>query len=72
MQWFEEGVGPSEIAARLGRDKSTVTRHCVKRLPRLQQGRPANLNDAQVDFLIRRLHQLVVAAKGAIMWPQLY
>ena len=64
MQWFEEGVGPSEIAARLGRDKSTVTRHCVKRLPRLQQGRPANLNDAQVDFLIRRLHQLVVAAKG--------
>ena len=67
MQWFEEGVGPSEIAARLGRDKSTVTRHCVKRLPRLQQGRPTNLNDARVDFLIRRLHQLVVAAKGDIM-----
>lgn len=62
--WFQAGVEPSEIAERLDRDKSTVTRHCVKLVPRQQQGRPRKLSDAQVDFLIRRLHQLVVSAKG--------
>ena len=63
-EWLGEGVEPWEIADRLKRDKSTVTRHCCKQVVRKRQGRPQDLKPEQVDFLIRRLDQMIVAAKG--------
>ena len=63
-KWFAAGVTPADIAERLGRDKSTVTRRCVKMLGRKRQGRKKALSEAQVDFLERRLEQLIVKAKG--------
>ena len=62
--WFEDCVEPSEIAERLGRDKSTITRLCVKMVPRKKQGRKKTLSEAQVDFLEHRLDQLIKKAKG--------
>ena len=63
-KWSDEGVEPAEIADRLGRDKSTVTRHCVKMAPRQKQGRKRSLSEPQVDLLERRLDQLVKKARG--------
>ena len=61
-QWYEDGVRPSEIAARLGRDKSALTRLLVKQVPRKKQGRARLLTKAQVDLLVRRLHEMIVVA----------
>ena len=63
-KWWEEQLEPSEIAERLGRDKSTITRLLVAQVERRKQGRPKALTEAQVDFLVRRLDQLIVSAKG--------
>ena len=64
-RWYnQDHVAPSVIAARLGRDKSVMTRLLVLRAGRKQQGRPKKLSTAKVDFLQRRLHQLIVKADG--------
>ncbi len=61
--WFEKNkLAPSEIAARLGRDKSVMTRLLVKQVPRKKQGRNAKLSKADVDALERRLDDMIVAA----------
>ena len=61
--WYnDEKLPPSQIAKRLGRNKSSLTRLLVKQTKRKPQGRPRALSKAQVDLLEKRLHQLVVKA----------
>ena len=62
QSWYKDGVSPSEIATRLGRNKSSLTRLLVKKVERKRQGRPFALTMAKIDFLERRLHQLIVKA----------
>ena len=57
--WYENGDSCSEIADKLGRDKSAVTRLLVKQVPRQKQGRPPQLPQAKVQFVRRKLGQLV-------------
>lgn len=57
--WYDQDVSPSEIAERLGRSKSTLTRLLVKRAARTFQGRRPCLSPAQIDFLVRRLDEMV-------------
>ena len=61
--WYEEGVVPSEIAEWLDRDKSVITRHVVQKLPRKKQGRKPALTEAQIDFLVRRLEEMIKTAR---------
>lgn len=65
-EWYKKGKGkaPSEIATLLGRDKSVLTRLLVKQVPRKKQGRPLGLTGSQVDFLVRRLDEMIVKANG--------
>ena len=58
-QWYAEDVAASDIAERLGRDKSTITRLVVQQVERRSLGRRASLTPAQVDFLARRLDELI-------------
>ena len=59
-KWYEKDkLKPSEIAERLGRDKSALTRLLVLQSPRKQQGRKPLLTEAQIDFLARRLDEMV-------------
>ena len=60
-RWYTEHVPPSEIAKRLGRSKSTITRHVIKKLPRKAQGRPPVLTEAQVDYLVITLDKMIRA-----------
>ena len=61
--WYgKDKIPPSEIAARLGRDKSALTRLLVKQAPRKKQGAPPKLTEAKIDFLVKRLHELIVKA----------
>ena len=60
--WYDEGVAPSEIAERLGRSKSVLTRLLVQQVPRKKQGRPHKLKQAQVNQLKRTLNSLVKKA----------
>ena len=65
LKWYEEeGLKPSECAARLGRDKSTLTRRLVKQTALKKQGRKQTLTEAEVDFLEKRLDELIRKAKG--------
>ena len=58
-------VPPSEIAARLGRDKSTVTRRLGHRAkPLVKQGRKAIVTDEQMDEFEKRLDEMIVKAAG--------
>ena len=52
-------MGSSEIATRLPRDKSTMTRLLVKQKPRPEQGRKPVLTKADIDFLEKRLRDLI-------------
>jgi transposase len=62
-KWYEEdNLAPSDIADRLGRNKSNVTRLLVLQAPRKKQGAPKKLTKAKVDFLVNRLDELVVKA----------
>ena len=61
-QWYDDGDPCSEIADKLGRDKSVITRLLVKQVPRLQQGRPTALTKGNIAFMKRKLAQLVKAA----------
>ena len=64
-KWYVEGKKkPGDIAVLLGRDKSTLTRTLVKQVPQKKQGRPRALSKADVDFLGRRLHELIVKSMG--------
>ena len=62
--YFDENKKPADIAGLLGRDKSTLTRILVKQVPRKKQGRPRVLSEADIDFLERRLHELIVKSMG--------
>ena len=64
MWYNEDGVAPSEIARRLRRTKSTITRAVVQELPRGGRGRKRVLSDAAVDATIKRLERLVGEAGG--------
>ena len=61
--WYEKDkVSPAEIALRLDRSKSSLTQLLVQQLPRTPQGAPRKLSEAKVDFLVKRLDELVVKA----------
>jgi hypothetical protein len=64
-KWYkEEKLKPSEIAKRLGRDKSVMTRLLVKRVTRKKQGRNPVLTDSEVEFLEKRLDEMIIKADG--------
>ena len=63
-RWYREHAAPSEIAKRLGRSKSTITRHAIKKLPHRAQGRPPALTEAQVDYLVVSLDKMIRARKA--------
>ena len=61
--WYnDDQLPPSQIAKRLGRNKSSLTRLLVKQTKRKPQGRRRALSKARVDVLEKRLHKLVVKA----------
>ena len=62
--WYDAGETPAEIAERLSRNKSAMTRLLCKQAPRKPRGRPPLLAKAQVDLLQRRLHELIVKGNG--------
>ena len=63
--WYAvDGESPREIARRLGRDKSTLTRLLVKRTPRKSQGRRSVLSTGQVDRIEAKLREKVAKAAG--------
>lgn len=64
QRWYREHVAPAEIARRLGRNKSTITRHVIKKVPRRAQGRPPALTEAQVDYLVVTLDKMIRARKA--------
>jgi len=65
--WYDANVPPAEIAERLGRSKSTLTRLLVQCVARRSQGRRPSLSRAQIDFLVRRLDELVRRSKKRYM-----
>ena len=63
--WYhDDDVVPSEIARRLRRNKSTITRAVVQELPRGGRGRKRMLSEAQVDATIKCLERLVDEASA--------
>ena len=63
QMWYkEDGKQPSEIAALLHRNKSTITRRLVKKLPLKKQGRKKLLSESQVLALKKKLDQMVKKA----------
>lgn len=64
-RWYvEEELAPSDIARRLGRNKSTLTRLLVKRVARKTLGRKRALSAGVVDRLTRTLARLQQQADG--------
>ena len=64
-KWVVEEVAPSEIAERLGRNKSTITRKIKsRRFAGKKTGRKLLLSEAQVDSLEKRLMSMVKEANG--------
>ena len=49
----------------MGRDKSTITRFCVKQLPRKKLGRKPALTTEAIDILERTLREMIATADGA-------
>ena len=62
MWYIEDHLEPPGIADRLKRDKSVITQLLAKQTPRLQQGAPPRMTSAHVDFLAKRLDEMVVKA----------
>ena len=61
--WYEEDdMPPMEIADLLRRDKSTITRHVVKRVEPKRDGRPRRLSSAEVDSLVEFLGKMIKKA----------
>ena len=58
----DEGLAPSAIALRLGRDKTTINR--LFRRVRKKRGRHRLLTDVQVDALIAKLKDMIKISKG--------
>ena len=64
-EWYvQDSIAPSEIASRLKRDKSTITRFLNMRKPRKKLGRTAKLTEAQIDALESKLTELIDKAAG--------
>ena len=64
-KWYlEDGERPSEIARRLSRDKSTLTRLLVQRKPQRTQGRKTTLTPVVVDKLLHKLETMIRKADG--------
>lgn len=63
-QWHVDGESTAEIAERLGRNQSSITRLLVKRLPRKKQGRKSVLQKAAVDKLEAKLQSMILKADG--------
>ena len=61
-RYVEDGESPKEIARRLGRSKSTLTRLLVQRRARKSQGRKMTLSNAAVDKLQKKLEGMIVKA----------
>ena len=63
QQWYDEdGKSPLEISELLRRDKSTITRHLVKRTPKKRDGRPRSLTASDVDALESLLVSMIKRA----------
>ena len=63
QMWYnDDEKAPSEIAALLHRDQSTITRHLVKELPVKKQGRPQALTEEQVEKLKTKLEAMIKKA----------
>ena len=63
--WYEEDdLSPAEIARRLRRNKSTLTRLLVKDVNAVGRVRKRCLSDADVDALIKHLEEMVDASEG--------
>ena len=63
-QLYAKDMDPSEIAALLGRDKSTLTRRLCLRKPLTKQGPRTSITEAQVDKVEKRLDEMIVKANG--------
>ena len=64
-KWYvEDSESPREIARRLGRSKSTLTRLLIQRKARQRQGRKMALGNAAVDKLQKKLEDMIVKADG--------
>ena len=63
--WYsQDNVAPSDIATRLKRDKSTLTRLLCKRAERKPQGRKRSLKESQVTSLANKLDGMIKKAAG--------
>ena len=63
--WYsEDNEAPSEIARRLRRAKSTITRAVVQELPHGSRGRKHVLSEAEVDATIKCVERMVDEARG--------
>ena len=61
--WYDEdGKAPLEISQLLRRDKSTITRHVVKRTHQKRDGRPRALTESEVDALESLLVKMIKKA----------
>ena len=61
--WYDEdGKTPLEISQLLRRDKSTITRHVVKRARQKRLGRPRALTESEVDALESLLVKMIKKA----------
>ena len=57
--WANDGIAPSEIAQRLRRNKSTITRLLFKRKgERKKRGPCRRLTEAQIDALVTKMKAL--------------
>ena len=64
-KWYvEDNQSTGEIAKRLGRDPSTISRLVVKRVPRKVQGRKRLLPSVAVDKLQAKLDGMILKADG--------
>ena len=62
-QWYDEdGKTPLEMSLLLRRDKSTITRHVVKRTEQKRDGRPRALTESEVDALESLLVKMIKKA----------
>ena len=59
--WYGEGgKTPLEISQLLRRDKSTITRHVVRRTHKKRDGRPRSRTESDVDALEALLEKMIV------------
>ena len=64
-EWFRNDVPPKEIAARLQRDKSTITRRLgFHAKPLIKQGRKPIVTEQQIERFEKRLDEMIEKANG--------